>query len=193
MDFEYDNIPKQYKAKEVLNYAQISGKACVDVNLEAKTLYSKMEKLGWEMAATCKKLDGIGLAAPQIGVYKNVFIIVGFVRPDFWSFDGKFHMVINPKIKVEKAWGEGTTSFPESCLSVPGETFSIQRMRNISVDYHYFDKNKNLKRTMEKLTSHQARVFQHEYDHLLGTNIVELYAKQNKKSKRGRPPKNPAF
>lgn len=189
MIFDYTgDIPKGMEAQKILNYKKIAGKECQDVDLKAKTLYKQMHKLGWELTKTCLENDGIGLAAPQIGVFKNVFITVGFVKPDFWGFDGSFHMYINPKLTVEKKWGEISTSFPEGCLSVPGETYNIHRMRNISIDYYYFDKNKKLKRSMEKLTGYPSRVFQHEFDHLLGTNIVELYDKQNKKSRRGRPP-----
>lgn len=189
MLFDYKNAPKGFRAKKVLNYNKIAGRKSEDVDIKSKTLYQDMHKLGWELTKTCIENNGIGLAAPQIGVYKNVFITVGFVRPHFWSFDGYFHMFINPTIKIKKSWGETPCGFTESCLSIPGEKYTIQRMQTISTEYYYFDKNKKLKKSMDQLTGYQSRIFQHEYDHLVGTNIIELYEQQNRKRRRGRPPK----
>ncbi len=191
MKFNYTKISDKHKPKKVLNYSKIAGKPCKDIDLKSKTLYKDMEKLGWEMVQTCLKEDGIGLAAPQIGVFKNVFISVGFQKPDTWSFDGHFHMYINPIIKQIK--NPIMTSFPEGCLSVPGETYDIKRPMNIIMEYWYFDDKKHLKKSPnEPFVGFPARLVQHEYDHLAGTNIVELHKKQNNKLKRGKPSKKNA-
>ena len=152
MLFDYNNVPKGAKDLKVRNYSDIAGMHCEEVDTSSKTLYKDMHKLGWDMVQTCIKNDGIGLAAPQIGVFKNVFIMIGFVKPDIWSFDGNFHMIINPTLKVEKSWGETPTLFSEGCLSVPGETYGIQRMYNCSAQYYYFDAKNTLKKSIDKLS-----------------------------------------
>ena len=112
----------------------------------------KIQKLIPQMFETMIKGDGVGLAAPQIGL--NIRLIVVKHK------DGNIAM-INPKIVFKsliKEWGE------EGCLSVPGTFGEVKRSKKITVKYTD-EKGKN--KTMIA-SGFLARVIQHEVDHLDG-------------------------
>jgi len=185
MLFEYHDIPDKTRYIKALKHNKICGEA-LDVNLDDPNLLEKMEKLGWKMVQTCMKEGGIGLAAPQLGIQKKVFITIDFPNPDVWKFDGTFSLYMNPVLTpVRKS---ERFAFPEGCLSVPGKTLNILRPREVDVSYWYFSaKGKLCQSTKERLTGYPSRVLQHECDHLYGMDIVQLHARQNAKPKRGRP------
>jgi peptide deformylase len=185
MQFDYNEIPEKVRYVKPLNYKKINGTA-LDVNLEDPDLFNKMQKVGWKMVKTCLTDNGIGLAAPQIGILKKFFIAIDFEQADVWKFNGKFSLYINPVVTPVKR--SERVAFPEGCLSVPGKTLNILRPMEVDVSYWYFDKNEKLRQsTGERLDGHRSRLFQHEYGHLFGENIVALHARQNSKPKRGRP------
>lgn len=185
MKFDYNNIPKKTRLVHAVSYKKIHGEA-KNVDLEDPDLLDKMTKLGWKMVKTCTVDGGVGLAAPQLGFPKKVFLMADFEKEDVWKFCGTLSLYINPTITpVRKS--ERLTS-PEGCLSVPGKVFNIARPKEIDVSYWYFtDKGKLQQSTAERMEGHPARIFSHEYDHLYGMDIVKLHERQNTKVKRGRP------
>ena len=113
-----------------------------------------------DMFDTMYEANGVGLAAPQIGVRKRLFVIdVGFEEPDP-------HVFINPEI-LEIA-GEQTGN--EGCLSVPGKHGVVTRPQHVKV--------RALDRSMKEFTLEAddlfARAICHEYDHLDGHLYTEL-------------------
>lgn len=100
-------------------------------------------------------LGCLGLAAPQIGYLFRAFVM--------WQ-DDRFNIMFNPEII--KRSGEKTHKF-ESCLSVPGKSIRVSRNKRIRVRY--------IERSGEEIernfTNMNARVFQHELDHLNGVII----------------------
>lgn len=186
MEFDYNNIPEGTRRVRAVNYKKIVGEA-KDVDLNKPDLFEKMQELGWKMVNTCVHDSGIGLAAPQLGIPKKVFIMIDFEKPHLWSFKGTYSLIINPVISPVR--GSERYSFPEGCLSVPGKQLTIARPREIDVTYWYFDKKGKLQQNAkERIGGYPARIFQHEYDHLFGMDIVQLYDRQNAKPRRGRPP-----
>jgi len=118
-------------------------------------------KLIHDMTETMLDAKGIGLSAPQVYCSKQVII---FRTPDDQIKEDnqiKITALINPKINkisddTENQW--------EGCLSVPGMLGLVKRFSKIS--YEGFDMKGNIiKQNAEGL---QARVVQHEYDHLMG-------------------------
>ena len=116
----------------------------------------------WETMYTCQ---GIGLAAPQIGVGKRVFIV---------DVDKKNLVVVNPRIICK----EGEESMEEGCLSLPEVYLPIPRARYIEIE-GWDEKGKRIKVKAEGLL---ARVIQHEFDHLEGVLIID-YAKPSRRVK----------
>jgi peptide deformylase len=186
MEFEFRNIKSGIKLIKPLHYKKVVGQA-KPIDLEDTELHEKMEKLGWRMIKACIHSDkgGIGLAAPQIGIPLQAFVAVNFDDPWIWRFKDTFRLYINPEYapiaKTERI------AFSENCLSVPRKSYSIKRPKSITAQYWSFDKKGKLKHFHEILSGYQARIFIHEYEHLIGKSIVDIYARQNAKPKRGRP------
>jgi len=116
-----------------------------------------------------EKEDGVGIAAPQLGVNKNVFIMQRFDNDNF-----PFDVVINPRI----LWTSELYELgPEGCLSIPNFRKDIWRHYAIMVEYYNIKKEK----VVETLEGYTAKIFQHEFDHLQGlliTDSVHLYNDQ---------------
>lgn len=105
--------------------------------------------------------EGIGLAANQIGIDLNVFIIDITHKEDV---DEPIEFV-NAKI-IDSS---GETTFSEGCLSVPGIEFDIERPENITLQYQTLDGTTHKKEFNDLF----ARAIQHEIDHLSGKLIVD--------------------
>jgi peptide deformylase len=106
--------------------------------------------------------NGIGLAANQIGLTKNVFVlgsknIPGFPEP---------FAVFNPKILKFSSEQE---LFKEGCLSYPDLWLTVKRPKSITVSYQ----NSNGDIIEAEMDGLIARCFQHEYDHLMGICFVD--------------------
>ncbi len=117
----------------------------------------EVEDLILEMKNILKEADGIGLAAPQVGVSKQLFIVKD--GHDYCAF-------MNPEI-VEKS--EDTISTKEGCLSFPGLWIDVERAEKIKIEAVTEDGERMLLEA-EGLGS---IVFQHEIDHLFGKLLVD--------------------
>lgn len=104
----------------------------------------------------------LGLAAPQVGVNKNVFIITER-NGDYVNYK----VVVNPKI-IGHSGGHQKKS--EGCFSLPGHDFLVKRPRKVTAKYL----NEDLEEVMETFEGKAARVFCHEYHHLHGIMIHEI-------------------
>ena len=116
---------------------------------------------------TLKTEAGIGLAGPQIGLLKRLFVMdTSPLTDDDSSVEKIEEAVINPEI-VEKS--SETVIYNEGCLSIPGIYRDVIRPEKIRVRYQDVSFN-----TIEKeLDGIQARIFQHEYDHLDGILFID--------------------
>ncbi len=116
-----------------------------------------VKELIHDMIRFMSKNNGIGLAAPQVGIYKRFFIMKDFRNPGT-------KIVINPQI-VWKSIKKGT--FEEGCLSYPGKKFRVQRHKQIKAVWVDEAGTHN----SLKMSGREAQVFQHEFDHLDGIVI----------------------
>lgn len=105
--------------------------------------------------------DGVGLAAPQIGVLKNVIVLDTTPRQP----ESAPVAMVNPEI-IEL---EGKTTYKEGCLSVPGEAEDVDRASVVTV--RYLDEN-GVEQT-RKVDGLLAIAVQHETDHLKGVMFVD--------------------
>lgn len=123
---------------------------------EVKEFDKKLAILLDDMYDTMVKSDGVGLAAPQVGILKRCVVIdIG---------EGRIELV-NPKIIEE----DGSQIGQEGCLSVPGEWGEVERPQKVTVEA--FDRyGKKFTMTGEDLL---ARAFCHELDHLDGKLFLD--------------------
>ena len=126
-----------------------------------------------DMFETMADADGIGLAAPQIGISKKLFVVDGSSLEDeeMTSFKKVF---INPVLNNEDGdfW-----EFEEGCLSIPHIRGGVNRKSSIEITF--FDENWNKK--TEVFKGMQARVIQHEYDHIQGKLFIDYLSPLKKK------------
>ena len=127
------------------------------------------------MYETMYNAQGVGLAAPQVGLDLSIFII------DTTTFcDDENNLIplkkefINPEIIDYSGKDE---SFNEGCLSIPGLREDVIRKDQIKI--RYFDKNFN--EHTEKYEGINSRVIQHEYDHLMGVLFTDRVSTLKKK------------
>ncbi len=109
-----------------------------------------------EMIETMHEAHGVGLAAPQVGISKRVFVA---------EVDERVHAIVDPQ--MVKAEGEEVTS--EGCLSIPGMVADVPRAVHVVV------KGKNRRGRGIRLDAEGllARVIQHEMDHLDGILFLD--------------------
>lgn len=119
-----------------------------------------LKQLELDMQETLKAADGCGLAAPQIGMSKRLFIVDGTdLAEDFPECAGLKKTFVNPTIIEES---EETISYAEGCLSLPGISENVVRPRTITIQYQDTD----FQTHTETFTDFAARIVLHEYDHL---------------------------
>jgi len=124
--------------------------------------YPELQMLIDNMFETMYKSDGVGLAAPQIGLGIRVVVIdASPMAEEEPSLANSKMALINPHI--ESFEGENV-SMEEGCLSLPGIHESVTRKNTIHITYM----DENFVEHDEVISGYLARVIQHEYDHLEG-------------------------
>jgi peptide deformylase len=132
---------------------------------EVTEIDGKVARLVDDMFDTLYTSDsGIGLAAPQIGVQKQIFV---------WDMDDEPMVVINPEI-VESS---GEWVYDEGCLSIPGIYVEIVRPKEVLMRGIDLDGNE-VSIEADELA---ARLFQHELDHLNGVLMFERMSAEQRK------------
>jgi peptide deformylase len=115
-----------------------------------------------DMYETLTQAEGCGLAAPQVGKPWRLFVIDGTELAEDYPECADFKRAfINPEVLEES---KETCSYSEGCLSLPGISENVVRPE--SVKLRYLDED--FKEHEETFTGFQARIVQHEYDHLEG-------------------------
>lgn len=145
---------------------KILRRPCKDINFGKDG--ENVEKLISRMKATMFAESGVGIAAPQIGISRNIFL---FVRVD--QSNAPVEVAINPKIVNHP---DETICFErDGCLSIPNVAGNSIRYPWIEVEYL----NENGKKIREKLVGYSRKdnfvavIFQHEFDHLQGVLFTD--------------------
>ena len=143
--------------------------------------YPNLKGLIQDMFDTLDKSEGIGLAAPQIGLdIRLVVINLDIISEDLPEYKGYIKTFVNPHI-VE--YDETNTELmEEGCLSVPGVHESVRRPTRIHVKYQ----DENFQEHDEWVEGYLARVMQHEFDHLEGTMFVDRLSMLRKQMIKGK-------
>lgn len=134
---------------------------------EEDILGPEIQQLVKDMFHTMRVRKGVGLAAPQIGEGLRLFVVNVKPNPRYPQIKEGFRTaVVNPEIH---SYSEEKDEFWEGCLSLPGVRGLVPRSTKISV---YF-KNERGEPQHMVLEGFNARVFQHEFDHLEGVVFTE--------------------
>lgn len=129
--------------------------------------YPELRQLINNMFETMYHADGVGLAAPQVGLSIRLLVIDGDVlKDDFPECAGFKRAMINPVI-AERSDEE--VSMEEGCLSLPGIHEKVARAKWIVVRYHDAEGVEH----EERIDGFAARIVQHEYEHLTGHVFID--------------------
>lgn len=129
-----------------------------EVATEVETIDEDILTLLDDMVETMYETKGVGLAAPQVGVSKRIFVCD--------QGDGVVRKIINPVIIPLT---QETIEYEEGCLSVPGIYKKVQRINQIQINYT----NEKNEKVQEIVEGFLAVIMQHEFDHLEGTLFVD--------------------
>ena len=135
---------------------EILSKKCKPVKEITPHVLQVME----DMVETMMKAEGVGIAAPQVGIMKRFFIAMPFADLEDEEIQDKLYYVINPEITLR----EGSQESTEGCLSVPGYMGVVERPEKIRIKFTDRDGAEH----EEEFEGFAATVFCHEYDHLEG-------------------------
>ncbi|MDA8631034.1 peptide deformylase, partial [Flavobacteriaceae bacterium] len=133
------------------------------ISLEETNDLAPLIKDLWE---TMYNANGVGIAAPQIGISKAIFVadFSFFKEEENFKEDELINMqqvFINPEIINETG---NDSTYPEGCLSIPNISENVIRKEKLKINFL----DKNLESQQIICTGIIARVIQHEFDHLQG-------------------------
>lgn len=128
-----------------------------------KNIQEEDIKLANKMMEVMKKAPGIGLAANQVGILKQI-VTISF--EDKANNKQKNYILFNPSIIN---YSKETIVMEEGCLSLPEQYADVERPKKITIEY--IDKNKKL--ITRIVDGFEARILQHEIDHLSGKLFID--------------------
>lgn len=129
--------------------------------------YPNLKQLVADMFETMYRAEGVGLAAPQVGLSLRLLVIdADVLKDDFPECKGFKRTMVNP-VFLERSPEE--VSMEEGCLSLPGVHEKVARSTRIRV--RYFDEE--MKEHEEVIEGWAARVVQHECEHLEGHVFID--------------------
>ena len=132
---------------------------------EVTDIDGKLVQLAEDMVATMHDAHGLGLAAPQVGIQKRMFV--------YQLADADPVTIINPTISESR----GEWEYDEGCLSIPGLYFPIVRPKEILLT-GWDLQGREISIEADEI---EARCFQHELDHLDGRLLLSMLDKDQKK------------
>ena len=142
--------------------------------------YPDLKELIANMFETMDNAEGVGLAAPQIGLPIRVVVInLDVLSDDLPEYKGFRKAFINAHILEVSGEEE---SMEEGCLSLPGIHETVKRGNKIHVQYL----DENLEAHDEVVEGYLARVMQHEFDHLEGKMFIDHLSPLRKQMIKGK-------
>lgn len=137
------------------------------VSEELTPEYPDLKKLVDEMFATMYESEGVGLAAPQIGLNIRLVVIdADPVAENFPECAGRKLTLVNPRVEILDG---NSCSRSEGCLSLPGLSENVPRVEHIRLDWL----DENFEPHSEEISGFLARIVQHECDHLEGKLYID--------------------
>ena len=131
-------------------------------SVEVRRFNERLHVLLEDMALTMAEAEGVGLAAPQVGISKRVIVVC--------DGDGETLEFINPVLLSAK----GMVEEAEGCLSVPGVQGMVPRAEKIKIKAQ----DRDGQTFEQKAEGYLARVIQHEMDHLDGRLFIDIMTEE---------------
>ena len=131
--------------------------------IRLKTIQEEDIKIANQMMEVMIKAPGVGLAANQVGILKQI-ITINF--EDKENNQKSNYILFNPSIIK---YSKETVIMEEGCLSLPEQYADIERPKDIVIEY--IDENKKI--VKKEVEGYEARILQHEIDHLSGKLFVD--------------------
>ena len=133
----------------------------------------ELAKFVQDLFAAMRAHDGVGLAAPQVGVLKKVAVI---------EYDNKTYVLINPKVIDQKGLQEGE----EGCLSFPGIYAHVTRPQWVKIEAQ----DEKGETHVYEGEGYTARAFLHEMDHLTGKLFIDYLSSLKRNAIKKKAAKN---
>lgn len=155
------NTPFRVLTIDNANDLKVLRTPCKDLNYEGDSALIK--KLAARLLSTMIAENGVGIAAPQIGISRNIFLFMRINQPNH-----PVEIAINPRI-VNKP-NESICFEGDGCLSIPGQSGNTARYAWIEVEYLNIE-GVTIRERLEgfsRTDDFTGIIFQHEYDHLQG-------------------------
>lgn len=131
------------------------------ISKEIREITPRIRTLATDMLDTMYHANGVGLAAPQVGILKRIVVVDIGLEPE----ERDPHVFINPVITRT----EGSCSGTEGCLSVPGVFGSVDRPEKITLEYQDLEGQEKIL----EAEGYFARAICHEVDHLNGILFID--------------------
>jgi len=125
----------------------------------------RIVRMAEDMVPAMYEAEGIGLAAPQVGIQKRLFV---------YDIGEGPQTLVNPQI-IDS---DGEWAFEEGCLSIPGLSFEIVRPKQV----HLVGRDLEGKEISVEADELLARLFQHELDHLDGVLLLDHLDRDQRKA-----------
>jgi peptide deformylase len=142
--------------------------------------YPEIQELINNMFETMYNAEGVGFAAPQVGIPIRLIVIdaneLSENHPECKEFK---RVLINPEITEHSSQ---TITLEEGCLSFPGIHEKVARAATIQIEYL----DENFIKRQETLSGFAARVVQHEYDHLKGQLFIDTISPIRRQLNKGK-------
>lgn len=142
---------------------------CAPVDAFDDALASQAER----MIEICRASNGVGLAAPQVGIVNRMFVMLPPDEPA--------QVVVNPRVVVA---GSESDSFDEGCLSIAAGRVWVPVIRPTSL--YFVAQDLTGEEVEGRLDGFGARIFQHELDHLDGVTILHRATPAERRRALGR-------
>ena len=155
-------VPKQVIDNPPLTIATLGSQVLRQPARRISKVDEAVRELARDMLRSMYAASGIGLAAPQVGVHKQLLVID--LDPE--NAAAPPMVLINPEIT---SFGAGLDTYEEGCLSIPGVYLDVVRPSVVEVSYRD-EMGRPQKLRADKLL---ARCIQHELDHLNGVLFVD--------------------
>ncbi len=142
------------------------------VSEPVEAIDDEIRALAEDLLETMYEADGVGLAAPQVGVHKRMLVVDIYGTEEDRPSGEEPLIIINPEFVVR----EGELTWEEGCLSVPGEVGKVTRAAKVRMEYIDLDGNKQF----VEAEGLKAVALQHEVDHLDGKLFVDYISRMKR-------------